>query len=191
MSRTVKFFPPGDKAVHVALLSGHSAVIEPSGTDLEQRFHKDAVAKGCMPIQRTPDEAPKPTFNRKAKITETLKQMLEGSDPEDFLPNGQPRKERLDALLGFGTQRTEVEDAFNEITEELEAAEEDERRKEREAEKGEEGEEGEKEDQPDEFELMKRADLMAWLKKRKVRFETDANKAALLALCRESVKAPA
>lgn len=182
MFKNVKFFPPEDKPVSIALLSGHTAVVEPGGTELDQRFHKDAVAKGCMPLARAEEQAPAtPAFDRKARIKETIKEMLAGEDPEDFMGNGQPNKAKLDARLGFGTQRIEVETAFNEI--QAEADEEEKQEKEQEKDK-------EPAEKPD-FEEFTRKEMMAWLAEREIAFESDANKATLVKACEAAFEAGA
>jgi hypothetical protein len=41
--------PPGEGPVHLALTSGHTAVVEEGGTELPPHFHREAIAKGCYP----------------------------------------------------------------------------------------------------------------------------------------------
>jgi hypothetical protein len=108
--------PPGEGPVHLALTSGHTALVEETGTELPAHFHRAAIAQGCFPegipgvaLQAARD----PT--RPEMIREKLREMIRGADPEDFTTSGQPNKANLDAKLGFVTERHEVDTAFADV----------------------------------------------------------------------------
>lgn len=108
--------PPGEGDVHLALTSGHTAIVTEEGSLLEPHFHREAIAKGCYPegIPGVALEAARdPT--RKEMISNALKEMIAGNDPQDFTTNGRPNKANLDTKLGFVTERHEVDTAFAEV----------------------------------------------------------------------------
>lgn len=45
---TKQFRSPTDTALHVALTSGHTAVIPPEGIELAPMFHREAIACGTV-----------------------------------------------------------------------------------------------------------------------------------------------
>lgn len=121
MDKKMKFYAPGDESIHIGLTSGHTALVdpkaEPNGTELEQHFHREAIARGCIPagiVERAIAAREKP-FDRMESITRNLEAMVDGDDPDDFLPNGNPNKAALDKRLGFTCERTEMEAAWQAI----------------------------------------------------------------------------
>ena len=44
----MKFRSPSDQPIHIALTTGHTAVIPPDGVVLDKMFHKEASARGAV-----------------------------------------------------------------------------------------------------------------------------------------------
>lgn len=177
----MKFRSPTNEAIHIALLTGHTAHVTPEPVELDPIFHREAIARGCIPEGITGAEHKHEPGNEKTRselIRDGLKAMIDGEDADDFLPNGRPDKGRLDALLGFTTERTEVDSIFDALIAEADDGEP--------VGKENDGEESEAEEDKDPFAEMTRKDLLAYLKKAKVKgVESDANKDRLLELARE------
>ena len=190
--KNLKFVAPTEVAVHLSLTSGHTALVTAEGTVLEPRFHREAIARGCMPEGVADAPAQPAPATRRDLIKNGLKEMLNGSEADDFTPNGQPNKGKLDARLGFVTERTELEDIYNEIIKEAEdeTADDDEGDGEGGKDSGDGGSDGAGEEKKQDPAPAPwgdtRKSMMAWLKKNKVKHETDANAAALLKLCQEA-----
>ena len=102
--------------VALALTSGHTAVVTPQGVEIDPRFHKEAIAQGCLPegIDETHEDT-KPGFNRKQVIVDALNAMLAGSDPEDFTKQGKPALGKLIAKVGFTVDRSEADAIWDEL----------------------------------------------------------------------------
>ena len=47
----MKFRSPTDAPVHLALTSGHTAVVGPHPVELDARWHRVAIARGCAPVR--------------------------------------------------------------------------------------------------------------------------------------------
>lgn len=112
----MKFRSVTGNVVALALTSGHTAVVTPEGSELEPRFHKEAIAQGCLPegLADAPDDI-KPTFKRKDVIVEAFNAMLAGSDAEDFTKQGKPSLSRLNTKVGFAVDRSEADAIWDEI----------------------------------------------------------------------------
>ncbi len=187
----MKFKSPTEQPVHIALTSGHTAVVGPEPTELDPIFHREAIARECIP-DGVPVREHKPAAEktRRETIKGALKEMIAGEDADDFLGNGHPNKAKLDARLGFKTERTEVDSIFGELVAEAQDDQQEETADDKTEEKDADPDKGSKDEtqtETDEFELMTRAKLMAWLRKAKVKFETDSNRARLLELVRKTV----
>lgn len=46
----MKFRSPGSESLHIALLSGHTLVIPPEGTEVAAEFRREAIARGAEPM---------------------------------------------------------------------------------------------------------------------------------------------
>lgn len=117
----MKFYAPGDEPVMVALLSGHSVVIEPEGTELEPRFHKEALAQGCRPEGSSAGEGFDRTavFDRRKVIRAAIETLLDSSDPEAFTNDGVPALRKVTEAAGFQVSREERDAAWAELSVEL------------------------------------------------------------------------
>ncbi len=113
----MKFRSTTGEDVHIGLTNGHTAVVTVDGNEIDARFHKEAIANGCLPegVNLT-EEDKTPQFDRKKVITEAINAMLAGSDPEDFTKQGKPSMERLLARIGFTASRSEVDGIWDEMS---------------------------------------------------------------------------
>jgi hypothetical protein len=102
--------------ISLALTSGHTAVVTTEGCEIDSRFHKEAIAQGCLPegVEET-SEAGKPSFDRKQVIVDALNAMLAGSDAQDFTKQGKPSLGRLIEKVGFTVDRSEVDAIWEEL----------------------------------------------------------------------------
>jgi hypothetical protein len=115
----MKFCSTTGADVQLGLTTGHMAVVTPAGVELDPRFHKEAIANGCMPAGMTDDEPADPdakTFDRAQVIKDALNGMLAGSNPEDFTTAGKPNLKRVQALIGFNADRSEVDVIWDAIS---------------------------------------------------------------------------
>ncbi|WP_374257616.1 hypothetical protein [Aquabacterium sp.] len=109
---------PTESALHVALTSGHTCVIETGeGTDVPAIFIREALARGAIPggVELDQPES-EPAFDRNKAITDVLNSMLDGGDEQDFTSGGKPDLRRVNAKLGFQASRSEVDAVWTEIT---------------------------------------------------------------------------
>ncbi|GKS73669.1 hypothetical protein AVME950_02255 [Acidovorax sp. SUPP950] len=134
----MKFHAPTHDPLHVALTSGHTAVVTHEGVTLDPMFHREAVARGAVPEsmfalaangsdgrldlgalpQHVADSFTDPnnaSAARSALIRSTLTQMMDGSNEGDFNADGKPNLNRLKARLGFEITREEADAAFEDV----------------------------------------------------------------------------
>lgn len=114
---TLKFRSPTDEPLHIALTSGHTAVVTPEGNELAPMFQREAISRGAL----TGDEVDLPSgdanqFDRKQVITDAINGMMDGDNEGDFNEDGKPNLKRLNAVVGFQTTRSEVDAIFEELT---------------------------------------------------------------------------
>ncbi len=112
----MKFRSPSDEPIHVALLTGHTALITPDGVELPPIFHKEASARGAIAFDAGPASAVvESTVDRQAALTAVIKAMLDGSAEGDFNADGKPNLGRLKDRLGFAITREEADAAFADV----------------------------------------------------------------------------
>lgn len=113
----MKFKSPGATPVSLALTSGHTAVVGPKFEELDARFHREAIANGCLPYG-TKVEAPMAdtSFDRRKVVIEAINAMLDGAEEGDFTSDGKPDTQKLSDKVGFTVDRQERDAAFAEIT---------------------------------------------------------------------------
>lgn len=112
-----KFRSPSDQPIHIALTTGHTAVIPPEGVDLDPMFHREASARGAVAFDEsslvvstmTPDV-------RNAAISAALTAMLDGKAEDDFTTEGKPNLLKLRARVGFAVAREEADAVFTDLT---------------------------------------------------------------------------
>lgn len=111
------FRSPTDEPLQIALTSGHTCTISTDGNDVPAIFHREAIARGALPGGiALEDPESDPAFNRKQAIIESLNQMLDGGDENDFTNQGKPDLRKLNARLGFQVAREEADSAWTELT---------------------------------------------------------------------------
>ena len=114
---TLKFRSPTDEPLHIALTSGHTAVVTPEGNELAPMFQREAISRGAL----TGDEVEQPSgdapqFDRKQVITDAINGMMDGDNEGDFNEDGKPNLKRLNAVIGFQASRSEVDAIFEDLT---------------------------------------------------------------------------
>lgn len=107
----MKFKAPGDQPMMIALTSGHTTVVSPEGNEIPDRFNREALSRGCIPVGMAIDsgEAPSPLFDRPAVIRAAIEEMVEKGDSEDFNQDGKPNLLKLKARVGFQVERVELD----------------------------------------------------------------------------------
>ncbi len=113
----MKFRSTTGEDVHLALTNGHTAIVTAKGNELDKRFHREAIAHGCLPegVEEQNEEVA-PQTDRKKIITDAINAMLAGSDPEDFTQQGKPSMVRLLARVGFQASRSEVDAIWDDMS---------------------------------------------------------------------------
>ena len=114
----MKFRSPSDQPIHIALTTGHTAVVTPDGAELDPMSHKEASARGAGCVD---ENAPAVALTmtpevRKADISAAMKGMLDGANEGDFTADGKPNLVRLKAAVGFSVTRDEADAIFTELT---------------------------------------------------------------------------
>jgi hypothetical protein len=116
----MKFFPPKGQSCHISLLSGHTALVEPEGTELDMRFRKEAIARGCYPEGTQAEDPELPgDFNREEIILDAMKTMIDLADKDDFTAVGQPDVRRVSNRVGFTVDRHERDRLWAKLESEL------------------------------------------------------------------------
>lgn len=113
----MKFFAPTEEPIHIALTSGHTAVVTHEGTDLDMMFRREAIARGANAEGASAvlqDQTPQ--FDRKQVIIDAINSMMDGDNEGDFNDDGKPNLLRLNAVVGFKVARTEADAIFDELT---------------------------------------------------------------------------
>lgn len=113
---TKRFRSPTDTPLHVALISGHTAVIPPEGIELPTMFHREAIARGAVLAEGGTAEEQTQVFNRQLVLRETIEAMIAGRDKDDFTGDGKPNLVKLKAKTGFQVSREEADAVFAELT---------------------------------------------------------------------------
>ena len=113
----MKFYPPGKESVQIGLTSGHMATIEPTGTELHPSFHKEAIARGCMPegIGQAPQEQAQ-GFDKMASIVEAMYKMVDEGIESEFTGDGKPDVRAVSKRVGFTVSRGERDGAWEAVT---------------------------------------------------------------------------
>jgi hypothetical protein len=113
----MKFQSPTDEPIHIALTSGHSIVIEPTGTEVPALFQREAIAKGATPVGIEKAEPLQgQTFDRAQVIRDAMNAMLDSDDEANFTNDGKPDLRKLRAIVGFNVPREEADKLFAEIS---------------------------------------------------------------------------
>jgi hypothetical protein len=102
----------------LALTTGHTAVVDTTFGELDARFHREAIAHGCIAFG-TEEEVPAPegeSFDRRKVVIEAMNAMLDGAEEGDFTADGKPNLTKLCAKAGFTVDRSERDALWAEIT---------------------------------------------------------------------------
>ncbi len=114
----MKFRSTTGEDVFMSLTTGHTAIVGVELTELDKMFHKEAIARGCLPEGVAEDQAPDTSgaFNRKEVIVNAINEMLDGGDEDDFTSTGKPDLRKLNAKVGFQVARNEADAIWEEIS---------------------------------------------------------------------------
>ncbi len=110
----MKFRSPTSQPLHVALTSGHTAVIPPGdeGVELPEAFHREAMSLGALLAEGGSPEARTQIHNRHLVVRHALTEMIAGANKDDFTGDGKPNLMRLKAKTGFSVTREEADAEF-------------------------------------------------------------------------------
>lgn len=110
----MKFKTPGNQAVMIALLSGHSLTIQPDGsTDVPVIFRKEALARECVPAGMEIEGATPGTVpNRDELLLKAIGKMLDSDDATAFTGDGRPNATKLAEIVGFTVTSKERDTAW-------------------------------------------------------------------------------
>jgi hypothetical protein len=117
----MKFFPPGDKPVHISLTTGHSALVTKDGVELDKMFFKEAFAQGCNvatgedPVIEVGKVDADNAAQKQLEIKAAIEAMMDGSEEGDFTSSGEPNLLRLSEKVGYRVTKAEMKAAFDEI----------------------------------------------------------------------------
>lgn len=114
----MNFRSPTEEPLHIALTSGHTAVVTPEGNELATMFHREAIARGAVPstVQHEPTAITAPQFDRDQVIANALNAMLDGGQEGDFTADGKPNLTKLNARVGFKVAREEADAAWAKVS---------------------------------------------------------------------------
>lgn len=112
----MKFFPPADESIQIALTTGHIAIVEPTGTELHPNFHREAIALGCMPegVERAAPQESKP-FDKMSAIVEAMYKMVDDANEADFTGDGRPKTDAVSKRVGFTVSSSERDNAWEAV----------------------------------------------------------------------------
>lgn len=113
---TKRFCSPTETPLHIALTSGHTAVVTPDGTDLDTMFHREAIARGALLTEGATAEDRTQVFNRQIVLRDTIQAMIVGKNKDDFTGDGKPNLVKLKAKTGFQVSREEADAVFAELS---------------------------------------------------------------------------
>lgn len=101
----------------IGLVSGHTCIVTPEGTDIDAIYHKQAAMLGCLPVgAEVPiPQVPGGGYNPKQVVRDAFVKMLADKNPVDFNANGTPKLARLNEITGIHTTRAEFDLLSNEL----------------------------------------------------------------------------
>lgn len=113
----MKFRSPDSEPIHIALLTGHTAVVTSEGIELAPMFRKEAIARGALPVGIATDEPENPEQPSRADlIRNAMKSLVEKGDVEDFTKDGRPDLRALDKAVGFTVDKSERDFIWNALS---------------------------------------------------------------------------
>lgn len=128
----MKFRAPTDEAVHIALLSGHSAIVTREWRELDPIFQAEALARRCevdkggvIAPKDVPVKAGDSAQNQVADVDQhyrnAIEQMLERNDDGDFTNDELPNIKVVSSLVGFRAVKEDVLRVFRDMVAEAQA----------------------------------------------------------------------
>jgi hypothetical protein len=95
--------------VQIGLTSGHTFIVprNKEGVEVPQRFRREALSRGCLPVGMEPEEEEAQGFDRQAVIKSAINAMLESEEEGLFTGDGKPNLTKLSAKVGFTVERAE------------------------------------------------------------------------------------
>lgn len=128
----MKFRSPTDEPVHLALLSGHSAIVYREWRELPEIFHDEALARRCECDKRVTAPKGARVLNSAEAINQSpdvdtlyrqaLTTMLERDVEGDFNGDGQPAVKVVSELAGFAATKEDMLRVFRAMEAEAAAA---------------------------------------------------------------------
>jgi hypothetical protein len=116
----MKFRSPTEDSVPVGLTTGHTALVTAEGTELADMFHREAIARGCVPFTESDafneKKQQNPEFTRSEVIGTAIEALIKAQDKDDFTAAGKVDLNRLSAKVGFKVSREEADALWTEIT---------------------------------------------------------------------------
>lgn len=122
---SLKFQSPTNEPVHISLTSGHATIVGVEPTEIDVMFHREAIALGCVTVSgKTKTSAKKPDatpeFDRAAVIRDVMIAMISDGNEDDFTKNsGIPKIDVVRQRAGFGVQREEMQQCWENLVAEL------------------------------------------------------------------------
>jgi hypothetical protein len=115
---TMKFRSTTGVDIHIALTTGHTAVVGVEPSFLDPIFRKEAIARGALPegVDDVLLQSSAPAFDRAKTIADTINAMLDGGAEGDFNGDGRPSLKKLNERLGFTASREEVDKIWEAIS---------------------------------------------------------------------------
>ena len=114
----MKFKTTDGSTTMISLTSGHTAKVTGKGTDLHKRFHREALARGCVPVGvPLDDDQGLPQERRMDLIRSAIERMLDSDEDGMFTADGKPNTKKLSALCGFTVSNSERDGAWESMQE--------------------------------------------------------------------------
>lgn len=131
----MKFRAPTDVPVHLALLSGHAAIVTREWRELPPIFHAEALGKRCecdkrvlapkeVSVQSGP-EAQNQVADIDQHYRNAITTMLERNQEGDFTNDNLPNINVVSSICGFRAEKSDVMRVYRAMLAEAQAAEED------------------------------------------------------------------
>lgn len=111
----MKFYPPkGRASAHIALVSGHTAVVEQEGSEIDARFYREAIAMGCVPHGAADEDSADGDagFDRSRHLLAVINEMVAAADPKEFDASGKPALRAVVRRAGFTVSSSERDAAW-------------------------------------------------------------------------------
>lgn len=126
----MKFYAPTNDPIHIALLTGQTALVTKEGNELGKQFYREAMALGCLtePVETAKEDNPfeeeydeeefveAAPIERKTAIKNAINDMLNGTVEDDFKADGTPDLRKLSSRTGFRVSKEEMSEVFTGLT---------------------------------------------------------------------------